>query len=259
MFVMKKLSLLFIALALFILTSCQDEKNPAEPSSVNLQFKGYFADDLLEMYAQAYPYEGNTDVKFQLFQFYVSDVTLLPADPSAPEVPVLDIGLVSFRDVQSAESAERGVTLQTGEAPAGRYRGIRFGIGVSPALNATQPSDYPPGHPLTDHYWSWATGYVFFKIEGNADTNRDGTFEDKLTFHIGLNDFYREKTFTQPLEVTSGTPATINFTVDLHRVLASSGSDFVDFRQVTQDHTNNRDLARFLADNLQSAIQLKNN
>lgn len=246
-----------LILSLFLLLSC--EKDTAEPATgeVVLQFKGTFGSDPLLMYAADYPYEAGMDLKFQLFQFYLSDIVLLGENKTTGDSVVLsDIELVSFKDIQTADAAQQGVQLRIKNVPQGRYRGIKFGLGVSPDLNATSPAAYTPPHPLDDNYWSWATGYVFTKIEGNADLNADGIFETKLTFHAGGNSYYRQQTYLRDLTVASG-ENTLQFSVDLERVLKAGAGNFLDFRQVQQDHTNNPTVAAFISDNLKQAVKLQ--
>lgn len=248
------LPLLFVLL----MAGCNDDSDSDQPGEVVLNFKGQYDGAPLLMYEREYNYPGEVKTKFQLFHFYISDVTLLPEDPgSGGAVKLFDVALVSFKDIQDEAAAAGGVSVRAEAVPPGRYGGIRFGIGLTEELNKTQPGDYAPGHPMTDNYWSWATGYVFFKIEGNADVVGEGNFTEKLTFHIGLDDHFREKSFSRPLEVRSGQPLELAFEVDLADVLAPNQEDYVDFRQVTQDHTNDLDLARFLADNLEAAIRIK--
>ncbi len=249
---------MLIVSALVVL-SCNNKDNDGNEttSEVQLNFRGYYDQSDLMMYEAEYPYEEGMDVRFQLFHFYVSDVALLRDAADGGDLEIVPIDLVTFRDIQSPEEAERGYTLIVPEVPTGTYRGIRLGVGVPADLNKTQPGDYPTDHPLSENYWSWALGYVFFKVEGNADTNGDGQFSDKLTFHIGGDDFYRNLTFSQPIEVRAGEPLRLDFEVDLHRVLSAGNGQFVDFRKVTQDHTNDLQLAAFMADNLAAAISIK--
>jgi hypothetical protein len=255
---MKKMLNLFFTTLVILLAGCNQDKEATGPSAVSLKFQGQFGEAPLLMYERAYPYESGMMTKFQLFNFYISEVTLLPENPGAGEgTEIMDVGIVSFKDIQNEAAADAGVQLMADDVPPGRYGGIRFGIGVSEKLNQTQPGDYTPGHPLTDNYWSWAMGYVFFKIEGNADLDGDGQFEQKLSFHIGTNEFYRTKAFERPLEVKSGELLELTFNVDLQQVLAPNGDDFVDFHTITQDHTNDLELAGFLADNLAAAVRMK--
>jgi hypothetical protein len=248
---MKKI--LWLAALALVALSCEDKAPSAGLVNFDVQFTGVFDGSPLQMYEQAYDYEDGMDLRFQLFQFYVSDLALIRSENNAEStVQLADIELISFGDVQSAADAAEGVTLSFEEVPAGNYSGLRMGLGVSADLNATQPGDYTPPHPLDNHYWSWARGYVFTKVEGNADLDGDGVFEQKLTFHIGENDYYRELIINQPIEVGEG--GKISLEVDLARVLKSDGGNYLNFREVTQDHTNNVEVASMIADNLQQAI-----
>jgi len=252
-----------LALGLFVLSSCVNEDegkgndDASETVDLTVTFKGTFGDDPLQMYEGEYAYEDNTNIRLQLFQFYVSNLYLESLEKSAPDsMPLIDIELVSFLDMISMEDAQRGVEITIPDVPVGTYNELYMGLGVSPDYNATQPGDYTPPHPLDDHYWSWARGYVFAKVEGNVDYDRDGTYDEKLTFHLGENDYYRTLHIEEPI-VIGPSNTSLTFTVDLERVLKDGTGDHVDFRQVTQDHTNDLDLVRFMMDNLQAAVKLE--
>ncbi|MEM6379090.1 MAG: MbnP family protein [Bacteroidota bacterium] len=253
---MKMTSLLWIACLALATFACDDNNNNASTVDLEMNFTSSFGTEPLLMYAQDYAYESGMELKFQLFQFYISDVKLLTETKSENNaLDLADIELVSFENVQSNEAADQGVSINFQEVPAGTYSGIQFGLGVAPDMNATQPGDYTPGHPLDNHYWSWARGYVFTKIEGNADLDGDGTFEEKLTFHIGENDYFRTLTIEQNITVEEG--AKLSFNVDLKKVLIDAQGEFLDFSKVSQDHTNDVNIASFIADNLSTAIELK--
>ncbi|GAB5553242.1 MAG: hypothetical protein Sapg2KO_28330 [Saprospiraceae bacterium] len=253
---MKTIVLLLISFLTFTSFSCEDNTNTATEVDLEMNFTGSFGEEPLLMYAQDYNYQAGMDLKFQLFQFYISDVKLLKDTKSqANAVDLVEIELVSFENVQSIEAADKGVSINIQNVPTGTYSGIQFGLGVAPDLNATQPGDYTPGHPLDSHYWSWARGYVFTKIEGNADLNGDDVFEEKLTFHLGENDYFRTLTIEQNLEIKEG--AKLSFNVDLEKVLIDAQGEFLDFSKVSQDHTNDVNIASFIANNLGTAIELK--
>lgn len=165
--------------------------------------------------------------------------------------------LVSFKNIQSDAVAQKGITFTLKNIPPGTYKGLKLGLGVSADLNAVGPSSYTPPHPLDDNYWSWAKGYVFTKIEGNADLDNSGKFATKLTFHVGENEFYREKVFLTDIVIKDKNSSNLTLDVDLHRVLAKSTSDYLDFRKVTQDHTIDKSITKFLADNLQEALKVQ--
>lgn len=237
--------------------SCEsDRATTNQKTDVALHIDASFGNEPLLMYAKEYGYEAGMRLKFQLFQFYISDLGLLRKTNSGTDtVKLLDIALVSFKDIQTTEQALNGLTLTLKDVPTGTYSGMVLGLGVSPVLNNTNPGNYTPPHPLGDNYWSWARGYVFTKIEGNADLTGSGSFTTPLTFHIGENAFYRQKTFDQPIEIQNQ-DAQLALKVDLRRVLVTDSTTFLDFRKVTQDHTTNRDIALFIADNLQAALSM---
>lgn len=249
---MRQFSLLLLVGLVFLVANCSnDNAQPADTGTLELNFQGTFGDEPLVMYARDYSYEAGMKMKLQLFRFYISELTL------SDNYKLSDIEIVDFEKVQNDVASQQGVTIRFQNVPAKNYTGINMGLGVMEKLNKTQPGDYAPGHPLSDNYWSWALGYVFTKIEGNADVNADGVFNDKLTFHIGGDSYYRNKDFSKNFTVKAGTTTTLNFEVDLHKVLVKTESNFLDFRKVTIDHTNNKEVATFISDNMVNAIELK--
>lgn len=248
---MKKIFSLFIATVFLLSFSACDKE--VKTTDLYLHFQGKFDSEPLLMYEADYDYESDMQLRFQLVQFYISQVALIKDDGMEE---LLDVELVSFKDIQTEEQANQGVSFLIEEIPVGNYQGIRLIIGLSEELNATQPADYIAGHPMTNHYWSWALGYVFTKIEGNADFSGDGVFDEKLTFHIGANELARDKTFSGDITLEQGIAGDVFFEVDLARVIQKEG-DFIDFRKTPQDHTQNMDIARFIADNLYDALVMK--
>ena len=250
---MHKLFILGCLFLLLVSTRCEDDEAPTT-GTLELQFTADFSGEPLQMYADEYDYEDNMAVKFQLFQFYISEVELLSdADP----VRVLDVDLVSFKDVQSLDAAAEGIRLNAVSAPIGNYTGIRFKLGVSPDLNATDPGDYSVEHPLSNHYWSASMGYVFTKIEGNADLDGSGSFSEKITFHVGTDAMLREVTFDQEINISGDDNLALELGVDLQKILVAASGEFLNFRETTSDHTTNLDVTSFLADNMPRALSLK--
>lgn len=261
---MKKLLGLFTIYCLILAANCnkegaEDDIIPViKEGELSINFKGEFDRDPLLMYAQAYPYQGDMSLKFQLFQFYLSDIYLLTAaHPDSLGPKLSDVELISFKDIQSEADAQEGVSISIEGIPVGNYKGLRFGVGVSPELNKTTPGNYTPPHPLDDHYWSAALGYVFTKIEGNADLNGDGVFTEKLTFHSGRDKFYKEKSLFTDISVAEDGNNLVLLKIDLMQVISRSVSDFLDFREVTQDHGNNEEIVAYIMDNLSTAISVK--
>jgi len=253
--------LFFLLCPLFLLAAdCNDsEVQPVETGTLELNFKPAFGTDPLVMYARAYPYEAGVKVKWQLFRFYLSDISIDHKDKAmqAGKTIIKDIELIDFEAIQSDLQVKDGITITFDKVPVDDYQAILFGVGVSKKLNETNPGFYAPGHPLGDNYWSAALGYVFTKIEGNADKDGDDNFESKLTFHAGGDPYYRKVNFEKDFTIKPNETTRLNFEVDLRAVLVRNQNDFLDFRKVTIDHTTKPEIATFISDNLVNAITLQ--
>lgn len=56
------------------------------------------------------------------------------------------------------------------DVPAGKYRGVRFNVGLAPDVNHADPTQFAGDHPLNPNlnnlHWSWQGGYIFLALEG---------------------------------------------------------------------------------------------
>ena len=85
--------------------------------------------------------------------------------------------------------------------PEGTYDAIRFGIGLPPDINGVvSPADFSNDNPLSVEgsagmFWTWLTGYIFFKYEGRASQVGSTVMSEPIAYHCGTNDSYREVMF----------------------------------------------------------------
>lgn len=246
-----------ILLAAFFMWAADCRKTDFDSGTLEINFKGFFGGEPLMMYAADYGYAADVQVKWQLFQFFLSDITLI--GPDGKRV-IKDADLVSFGAVQTAASADEGVTLVIDKVPVGEYTGIELGLGVSPELNKTKPADHSAREPLGSaaNYWTDADSYIFTKLEGNADLNGDNNFTDaKLTFHIGDEGGYNTQIFARDLSVQAGQNTRVHFTVDLRKALDDGQGNFINFRETTINHGGNPEIAVFIQSHLlQDALKL---
>lgn len=252
--VMNKLLVILFSFSLF---TCNKE-NPSIPTvNVKLRVVGTFNGLPLQMYNQNYEYTDGVKIKFQLFNFYLSDLYLTTGDGIETERVLLsEVVLINFSDIQSLSAAERGVELVFKNIPIGDYTGLQGGVGVAPRLNATGPASYPPPHPLDDNYWSWAAGYVFSKIEGNADIDNSGKFATKLTFHSGGDAYYKPVKWTKAISISKES-SDIVLIIDVKDIIWRDQNNYIDFRKITTDHSVNKDIVSFIMTNLQKGLKYK--
>jgi hypothetical protein len=248
---------LILFLSLFSLLACKNESPEVPTVDLTLRVKGTFNGIPLQMYNKDYEYTEGVNIRFQLFNFYLSDLYLLKESGSTQnKIRLSEVVLINFKDIQSPADSEKGVQFVFKDIPVDNYVGFSAGVGVAPRLNATGPASYPPPHPLDDNYWSWAAGYVFSKIEGNADIDNSGKFATKLTFHAGGDAFYKVLTWNKPLSVNKES-SEINMTIDVKDILWKDQQNYLDFKKITSDHSVNKEIVSFLLSNLQQGLQIR--
>lgn len=241
---------LLLSTSVLFFTSCPDESS--DVGVVTMQFTATYDDAPLVAFANTYTYPDGSPLKVQLLNYYVSDIALIPADNSE-DVSLSEVVLVDYGNMTSEDVAEIGLVEEAFDIPTGDYSSIRMTLGLTEALNATQPGDYIAGHPLTDNYWSPGRAYVFTKLEAVADLNGDGDFDDKLTYHIGANELATEVviSFQDAFTVAAQGENRLRFNVDVEEMLNRNGEylDITDLANTT-DHTVNEAIYNFLWENL---------
>ena len=234
--------------------------------SLEIVFKGSFGADPLYMFDRAYNYRGDAEIKWQLFQFYLSDLELISSNSALESQQLSPVELVDFGNIQSEREALEGFSLRFDDLEVGTYSGLQFGLGVAPELNTTQPSDYSPAEPLAQvsSYWEAASSYIYTKIEGNADLDLDGQFgeeDEKITYHLGASELYQKRTLPINIEIRENSTTTFVVNVDLLKALTedSTNGTFIDLRQTPRDHHKNPDVYNFVLKQLrESAINIGN-
>lgn len=199
-----KLSLALVAAAfLLTATGCQDE-GCTDPFAVNydmdakeggectypeltLAIKHKVGDTEL-VYGDIYSINGY-DIKFNLSQFYMSNFRIMDMDGNGYEITENDETIHRLAKLEETN-------YDLGTIRAGHAHMLMFDIGVTEAVNAQDEVDFaawPPTHPLAAQspamHWNWNSGYVFIKVEGMVDVNKDGQFDadETITYHIGLD------------------------------------------------------------------------
>lgn len=253
--IMNKFLFFLPLVAVLLFTSCDDDQPTGDDNALlTLNFTSTYGDEPLMMLSRSYDYEDDMKLEVQVFQFYVTDITLLNGDQ---ETPIMDVDLINFGDVYSNEDALAGKSIADIEIPEGNYTGISFGFGVDPVLNQTANSDYNAGHPLFDNYWGPQTGYIFYKFEANGDLDGNGEFEEQLSIHIGGNKNYNELSFEKPLSVVNGSKETLSFNIDLEKILISENGEYLDFNEVKIHHNADSPTANLLSGNIPHAVTIK--
>lgn len=108
-------------------------------------------------------------------RFYVSAVRLIRDDGADVPVSLIaddlwqqdDVALLDFEDgtASCANGTPETRLVVEGRAPAARYTGVRFTVGVPFEKNHREPTLQPSPLNLTRMFWNWNAGYKFLRID----------------------------------------------------------------------------------------------
>lgn len=166
---------------------------------------------------RTYTNQAGNQYSVNLLKYYISNFTLIANDNT--EHNFRNYKLVNGEDTSTCSFSFDSITNNT-------FKAIRFAIGVDSSNNHTglQEGDLDP---INGMIWTWATGYIFFKHEGQF-TNTRGT-TSPLVFHLGKDEGY--STITLPLSSMqiNGNDKTIYLKFDLNQLYKNP--NIIDFNQ----------------------------
>jgi len=181
LFFMKRLSTLFLVLALFASALPAQTMNQVKVSFEHKAGNGFMSID-----HSVFPIWNNKTVKITRAEFYISAIEVQHSD-NAPILLTDQYLLV--------DAADPLVEFDLGVWPVDAAQGVTLHLGVPPDVNHLDPTTYPAGHPLAPQnptmHWGWAAGYRFMAIEGQVDNNNDGVPETIFEFHNVGDELYK--------------------------------------------------------------------
>lgn len=237
---MRKLGISVLAAA--ALASCRSDEpiEPAVPSSsdpvlritVDPRWNGQPMHTFTE-----YRVPGDYRFQVEMLKFYLSDLRLVGDDG---EHAVSTVQLIDL---------DHGPYTFDLKPPAGRWYGLRAGLGLPHDLNYTDPVLYGNDHPMsvnTGMYWTWATGYKFVLFDGrfNPDPASTGALVNPFSVHTGMDTCYTpvELFPALPFRTRADSIARLTLRIDVDGFL-QSGSDTIHVVTENQSHGTNYALA----------------
>jgi hypothetical protein len=258
---MKKLLLLAcVCMSVFTFQSCSkddgDDKTNSTTSTTGNQpgagitFTGQgnlrlsvghtFGNVPLQAAPATYTTTANDTVKITELRYYISHVTLTTA--AGNKVNLENHNLLDYTPGQNTE-----ITLQN--VPAGTYTSISYIIGVDSVSNSSgaQVGDLDPSNGM---FWTWNTGYVFFRLKG-----RYGASNNSYSFDIGGGNNRMFATHSLSAYNVSGTSVTATLSFDVSRVF--NAPNVYDLKvDVDEIHTSGSPALLKLKPNVEGAFAL---
>lgn len=186
---MKKTNQLLLVLfcnSLLFATCKKDTINSGigEPSSLSIEFDHIAGGQNLVLNTGTYRNAAGESFSIDLLQYYISNIRLRKTDGSWYQLPTDS----SYFLVKEGTAGSDPIKLTV---PSADYDQLQFVLGVDSLRNTLEISQRtgvldPAGDIGSGMYWSWNSGYIFFKMEGlSPDAPADPAGLHKFRFHIG--------------------------------------------------------------------------
>ncbi|AYZ14777.1 hypothetical protein EGY05_23860 [Chryseobacterium arthrosphaerae] len=232
----KFLSLFFIALTLFTISSCdssRDNENPQDTTPGNIQIKfenGFINLGNIVLNQTVQTSSQGQKHNFSSLKYVVSNITLI--DEGGNEFRYNENNPDKGAFIIDQTDAVAGVVyLNLDGIPKNNYKKIRFGLGISQKaylLGQDGQAEFWTKAKQKGMSWSWAAGYVFVKLEGKYGADSAAKEFMNHTGNMGNTaanntpDLYREITLNLPVtaRVTGKIRPSIHILADLNQFLS---------------------------------------
>ena len=182
---MKKLFLLVNIVAGF--SACNSESvepiGPNDKNNVTIEFENRVAAQTLVLNDTKYTNSSGEDFTITTLNYFISNVALKKTDGTVVKMPD------QYFLVRQADKSTLMPVLK--DVPAADYTEMTFTIGVDSVKSISSVEQRTgvldvASYGTDNMYWSWNSGYIFFKMEGIssvAPTNTGGL--KKYQYHVG--------------------------------------------------------------------------
>jgi len=177
-----KFSYLYVILPfLLFLAGCDDDDSLQGEGQLTIEFDNRIGEENLELNTDYTNSSGET-FRISKLNYYISNIVLTTNDGREFTVPQES----SYFLIMENEEESQEIVID--HIPAGNYNKITFVIGVD-SIRSTMDISQRQGvlDPAQGHdgmYWTWNSGYIFFKMEGSSPA-APADQDNKFYYHIG--------------------------------------------------------------------------
>lgn len=229
---MKKIIITVSAIAVFF-SSCKKDDNPEYNPNVkaelSVEFDNIAGSSDLQLNTGNYTNAAGESFKVTKLKYYVSNFKLTNVNGTVYTIPQAE----SYFLIDESDASTHEALLSV---PEGEYKALSFTLGVDSLRNTMDVSQrtgvLDVSGAAADMYWSWNSGYIFFKIDGTSPSST--VAGNIFQYHSGGFGGYSTptvnnlKTITLDLtargtpKVKTGKETNIHLMVDVLKVLGGS-------------------------------------
>jgi hypothetical protein len=199
---MKQFLFLLVGLSIIGFSCKKKSKN----GSVSIVFKNTIDGLPIEKDKLVYSNAAGNKYSVSLLKYYITNAVLVQEDGT--EYKLNNYDLIDEFDKPNFS------TIEAGNIPGGHYTKLKFYVGLDKIRNheGAQDGDLDP---LYNMIWTWNTGYIFLKHEGQLITPTNDTVV--MQYHIATDDALRKVEL--PIHLTvEGNPVQLNLQFDLNKI-----------------------------------------
>ena len=191
-----------------ILWGCRDKETetptPVNPK-INLIFSHKVGDEEI-VQGQFYSRSQGESFSFDMLKYYVSQAALVNTSGDT-----LYFTGHNLMDAFNANRKKASGSIDLDNAQMSTFNELIFGIGVSPEFNTSgdQAGDLDPAFGMI---WTWSTGYIFMKHEGQFIDSTGAT--QPLLYHLGTSRAYQR--YSMPINIQLKNDKTYDIHVDFN-------------------------------------------
>jgi hypothetical protein len=217
--------IILLLLAVTMWSSSCDTSTPDESltGSLEITFKAQYNSNPLVLFQQTATGQTNpTSVLFKKLEFFISDIK---GSNAGTLTDFKDVGYISMASSTTLAASQAGTSFTINNLPLGSYTSLDMGIGLSDAVNSTNPGDYGTGSPLGlngNHWASW-NSYILCKIEG--DITQANSTNSGFLYHSGVNGMQQLRSFVKNFDIQVGQTTAITIYVDAKEIFFKTGSE----------------------------------
>ena len=213
------------AVAVFSLASCKKDDATSTPTPtptpapakgrLSVTFNNQVAGQPIAMGDMAYTNAAGNLYSVDLLKYYVTNFTLVKEDGTER----------NFRNYDLIDGSLSGApNFALDSVDGGTYTAVKFYIGVDSARNHTGAQDGDLD-PINGMIWTWSTGYIFFKHEGQFIDSTGAT--RTVLLHLGTDKALSPVTVPVTPFTINGDSRALTLNFNLNSVY--SGSRTLDF------------------------------
>jgi hypothetical protein len=237
-------------LLVILISSCDKDKPKAHhncQAPITIDLNAVVATSPLELQNALYTDYLGRNYKVELLKFYLSNWALEKSN--GERVSIDGINLIDF-------SSDEKLNIEA-EVDTGIYINLHFGIGLDALTNSSDPAEFESSHPLSisqNTYWTWASKYKFFMLEGRVDT-LEGTNPDvAFSYHTGFDNLYREVSIPLNNLLIDSSGDSLHLELDVDKLL-NGNYGTIDFLSTPFSHTLD-EVTEMISNNLVSSFSI---